>query len=396
MSFRLVETNWERELTAALSADPSHVRIVCPFIKKGALERLLKTVRLRTLQVVTRFNLLDCAEGVSDLSALRLLLERGAMVRGVRNLHTKLYVFGTRRAILTSANLTEAALRLNHELGCVTDDSDLVERCVSYFDSLWSRAGRDLTVQRLEKWEGQVAIYLASGSRPERPTGLRDEGVDAGLAADEPFPSAWVADAPQYFVKFLGEGDNRVALDFPTIDEVRRAGCHWAVAYPASKRPTGVQDGAIIFIGRLTKDPNDIRIFGRAIAMRYVPARDDATPADIAFRSWKRKWPRYVRVHHAEFLSGSMRNGVSLNELMDTLKAQAFAATRRNATAGAGNTDPRQAYRQQAAVELTSPGARWLHDRLEAAFARHGKVAPAQLAELDWPMVPSTGQKGTP
>jgi hypothetical protein len=69
VSFRLVDSHWERELTTALDADSSHVRIVCPFIKKGALHRLLKTARPRKLQVVTRFNLSDCAEGVNDLGA---------------------------------------------------------------------------------------------------------------------------------------------------------------------------------------------------------------------------------------------------------------------------------------------------------------------------------------
>ena len=33
-----------------------------------------------------------------------------ARVRGVRNLHAKLYIFGESRAIITSCNLTEAAL----------------------------------------------------------------------------------------------------------------------------------------------------------------------------------------------------------------------------------------------------------------------------------------------
>ena len=395
MSFRLVDSGWDRELAAALAADRSDVRIVCPFIKRGSLERLLKAGRPAQLRVVTRFNLADFAEGVSDLSALRLLLDRGAQVRGVRNLHAKLYVLGSSRAIVTSANLTDAALLRNHEFGFVADDPAIVERCRGYFDDLWARAGRNLPLKRLEGWEERVARHLAAGARPDRPGGLGDEGADAGAAADAPTLTPWVIEAPQCFVKFLGEGDNRVPLGFSTIEEIRRAGCHWAVAYPASKRPTGVHDGAAIFIGRLTKEPNDIRVFGRAIAMRHVPGRDDATPADIALRAWKKTWPRYVRVHHAEFVSGTMSNGVSLNELMETLKAQSFAATQRNAAKGQGNTAPRKAYRQQAAVELTSEGAAWLTTQLETAFARHGRVAPVQLSELDWPEVPRTWKEAS-
>jgi hypothetical protein len=295
MSFRLVDTAWARELAAAAATHRNDVRIVCPFIKRGALERLLKAGRPRELRVVTRFNLADFADGVSDLSALRVLLDHGAKVRGVRNLHAKLYLFGSDRAIVTSANLTDAALLRNHEFGFIADDPPIIERCAGYFDELWARAGSSLTLPRLEEWEGRVARYLATGARPDRPGGLGDEGADAGAGADPPNLGPWVAQAPQSFVKFLGEGHNRVVLDFSTLEEIQRAGCHWAVAYPASKRPTGVQDGAVMFIGRLTKEPNDIRIFGRAIAMRYVPGRDDATPADIAMREWKKTWPRYVR-----------------------------------------------------------------------------------------------------
>jgi hypothetical protein len=38
----------------------------------------------------------------------------------------------------------------------------------------------------------------------------------------------------------------------------------------------------------------------------------------------------YIRVHHAEFVAGTIGNGVSLNELMDEL-GQSFMATQRNA-----------------------------------------------------------------
>ena len=86
------------------------------FIKKGALERLLSH-RPGDVQVITRFNLADFADGVSDVEALRMLLDAGASIRGIQNLHAKLYLFGTSRAIITSANLTEAALTRNQEFG---------------------------------------------------------------------------------------------------------------------------------------------------------------------------------------------------------------------------------------------------------------------------------------
>lgn len=388
MGYRLVDAGWDRELAKAMDADSKQVRIVCPFIKKSVVETLLKSAQHGTVQVITRFNLADFAEGVSDISALRYLLERGAQVRGVRNLHAKLYLFGASRAIVTSANLTNAGLRLNHELGFVAEGADIVKQCSNYFTDLWSRAGKNLTAERIDSWDKKVTRHLVTGGGAVKPGGLGDEGVDAGIAAEGLVMSPWLEEAPQAFVKLLGEGNNREPLTYSTLDEIKRAGCHWAAAYPESKRPTGVKDGALIFIGRLTKEPNDIRIFGRAIGMRYEPGRDDATPADIALRPWKKIWSRYVRVHHPEFLSGSLANGVSLNELMATLKAESFASTLRNFENRSGNTDPRKAYSQQAAVKLSSKGSDWLNTRLEEAFSQHGKIAAADMKQLDWPEVP--------
>ena len=382
---RLVDAGWERELTAAILTDPGEVRIVCPFIKIGALDCLLSH-RPDNVQVITRFNLADFAEGVSDIEALRLLLEAGASIRGIRNLHAKLYVFGTSRAIITSANLTKAALTRNQEFGMVAHDAAVIAACRDYFDGLWRHASSDLSRDMLDSWEETVTRHRASGGRTNRARGLGDFGAESGLAAKLPVsPPTVVADAEQAFVKFLGEGHNRVAISsYTTIEEIEETRCHWAVPYPANRRPRSVKDGAIMFIARLTKEP-DIRIFGRGIAMKHDPVRDNASPEDIALRPWKEKWPRYIRVHHAEFVAGTMENGISLNELMDTLGSDSFAPTQRNAARGAGNTDPRRAYMQQPAVELTSQGLSWLGERLQEALAEHGKVPQDTLDELGWP-----------
>jgi transcriptional regulator with XRE-family HTH domain len=384
--FRLVDSGWEKELDEALRADGSSARIICPFIKRRAAERLLKHGVPTPLQVITRFHLGDFCDGVSDIAALRLLLENGALVRGVRNLHAKLYLFGDHRAIATSANLTEAGLRRNHEFGFVAEDAGVVGRCRQYFDALWERAGPNLVAERLAEWERKVTDRLVSGPRPVGATALPDEGVDAGISAEPTALPALVCDAGQAFVKFWGTDDNRADRSRPVLEELRRSGCHWACAYP--KRPRQVQDGALMFMGRLVKEPNDILIFGRAVGVHHEPGRDDATDADVTLRPWKAQWPHYIRVHHPEFLAGTLSNGISLNELMEDLKSDAFAATQRHATKGEGNTDPRRAYRQQAAVELTDQAILWLNERLEQAFAKYGVLAPADLEQLDWPVVP--------
>lgn len=215
---------------------------------------------------------------------------------------------------------------------------------------------------------------------------LPDYGVDLGLdgaAASAPSASPF-REARQGFVKFLGRSADREPASLDTTVKIARAGCHWALTYPTSKRPRAVADGALMFISRLTREPHDIYVFGRAIGEAHVEGRDEASPAELAARPWKADWSYYIRVHDAEFVAGSLANGVPLSRLMDALGPNAFRSTQRNHLARRGNTNPRRAYMQQPAVELTPEAMMWLNTQLERALARHGRVPAATLDEIGW------------
>ena len=381
-------SGWAAEIAAGLEVGAGEVLIVSPFIKAVALEPLL-TSHVGGLRVITRFNLRDFADGVSDIKALRMLIEANAVVRGVSGLHAKLYVFGSVRAIVTSANLTKAGMNSNHEFGLVTDERSVVAECRRYFDELWARAGHDLSMDRLLEWEAKVTRHLAGGGRLTSTNGLEDAGMRIGLDTPSQDQTTAIFDnATQAFVKFFGRGDDRAPLSMGTLEAIKREGCHWALTYPASKRPRKEKDGAVMFIARLV-DGGDIRIFGRAIAIAHKPGRDDASADDLSRRPWKEPWPRYIRIHHAEFVAGTLGNGVSLGELMDDLDSNSFASTVRNVVAGHGNTNPHLSFRRQPSVELSPTGHARLRERLETSFMAHGKVSQQALDRLDWPELPT-------
>jgi len=285
--------------------------------------------------------------------------------------------------------LTEAALFRNHEFGFDADDAGIVAQCEQYFNNLWSMAGPDVSAELLADWEREINNHLAFGAHRNPSPRLGDKGVDAGFSSHPIVSSGWLENAEQAFVKFFGKSDNRAPRSLSILEEVEESECHWACTYPKTKRPRQVRDGALMFMGRLVKDPNDILIYGRAIGMHYTEGRDEASTADIQRRPWKKDWPRYVRVHDAEFISGTLSNGISLSSLFDALEADASVPTQRNANRGTGNTDPRKAYSQRPALALTLKAAAWLNDSLEHAFRYHGKLSPADLAGLYWPPVPA-------
>lgn len=139
-----------------------------------------------------------------------------------------------------------------------------------------------------------------------------------------------------------------------------------------------------MFMGHLVRGPNDIVVYGRAVARAYEEGRDDAGAEDVARRPWLERWPHFIRVHDAEFVEGTLGDGVSLGELMDELGAYAFGPTAENADRGVGNDDPRQSIRQAAAIRLSEAGASWLNEELESAFRRHGRLRAEKMPGLDW------------
>jgi HKD family nuclease len=377
-----VRSGWDAELDRALRKDNSELRIVCPFIKKSAAARLLDRGKPKKLLVITRASLADFYTLVSDIEALRYLIKNGAQIRVVHNLHTKLYIFGISRVVLTSANLTEKALRVNHEFGFVSESREAIKDCKLYFDEMWKGAGQNITESKLLRWAREVAKHKAKAGGPSR-VKLPDYGTEIKQFSEPAEPELIQANG-RAFVKFFGEGHRRVDRSTPVFDEVKSSGSNWALTYPRRKRPRNVTDGALMFMARFVDQPGDVLIYGRAIGMRHRPGIDEATPADIQKRKWWRKWSNYVTVHNPEFVNGVLSDGISLHELMEALGSNSFASTQRNAMRGRGNMDPRQAFRQHASVELSKQGAAWLTKRLEQAFEQLGKIGQDELNKLQW------------
>ena len=177
----------------------------------------------------------------------------------------------------------------NQEFGVLTKDKTAIRTCYDYFEGLWGQAQPNLEVNCLDKWETELKNYRIDHGNIIDRGALNDYGSKVGIAPD---PKTIVppifSEQQKFFVKFVDSSKNRVSLEFPIIKQIESSECHRVLPYP--RLPRIVSKGSIMFIARPVKDPDDIRIFGRAIAMEYEEGRDDATEEDINRRDWREHW----------------------------------------------------------------------------------------------------------
>lgn len=389
MSVRLVASGWEQELRDGLEVSSGRWLVACPFIKRSVVDSLLGVTHLDEIRVITRFDMRDFVKGVSDVDALGALVAAGADVRGMSGLHAKVFVFGEARAAVTSANLTKKGLTSNTEFGCVSDDPEFVWQCAERVAQLHS-AGRETTEAELEKWAAKVDEILRTTGRDDP----LDSLPDYGAVPPEPTPpeeapgvvtgeDGWLSESTQAFVKFAGTKDDRAALSKSILPEITESGAFQFGTYPKRQgHPWRVKKGATIFMSRMTTDPNDHRIIGRAIALAHDPDKDMASSADIERRPWLTDWPYLVRVHQPVFIAGQLVNGLSLSEMMDELGPFSFRRAKERALSGEADVNPRRSLGQQADVHLSEEGFAWMTEHFEAALSEHGQLDPDRVRKL--------------
>lgn len=360
--------NWYQKLIAEISKTKS-LKIISPFVKEQVLRKIESLYDFSNFELITRFNLQDFALGVSSLSGVKFSVEKGASVYGIKGLHSKVYIFDKRTAIVTSANLTSGGLSNNFECGIFIKDKAIIENLLDYFSELKGVAINKLTIAECDIWADKI-----NGVNP--PSGKIKSLLDYGAVM--PLVDRKI----NYYVKFLGSANDRVDLDFPVKEEIDRALCHYACGFPLNKKPRQVKDGDVIFMARLTKNPNDYAIFGKAMALKYTEGRDEATEKEKEERIWKKKWPIYLRVKEPVFINGTMADCVLMNDLVAKFEYDSFPSTRLRFDNGEVDIKPTKSLMQKAYIKLTHNAAEWLEQKFRDAIDNIGQVDSSFLESL--------------
>lgn len=155
MSYVIAEDGGQRQhrewLSRMLNTTTGPVRIATAYITDRDLLFGARTQRVRILTSLYR---MDIVSGATSLETLRCLIEAGVRCRCLSEgprLHAKVYMFGKKYAVVTSANLTRNALDTNIEVG-VQLAGKSVDELIAWFDKFWATARR-LDLPELSRWE---------------------------------------------------------------------------------------------------------------------------------------------------------------------------------------------------------------------------------------------------
>lgn len=352
--------NWYDKLLDELTRTKK-LRIVSPFVKEQVVRQIQGQFDFSNFELITRFNLRDFASNISSLDGLKFSVENGATVYGIKELHSKIYLFDNRAAIVTSANLTTGGLVNNYECGIYLTDKPTIQNLHDYFNDLKNIAGQGLTLPQCGTWQQQIAqVEIYNTKIPSLP--------DYGSLPVQ------IETNKNYYIKFFGTAHNRIQLSFTTKKEIDRALCHYACGFSKNKKPKQIQDGDIIYMARMTYNPFDYAIFGKAEAIKFVDGRDEATKTEIEERQWKKNWPIYLRIKNPVFIDGTMGDCVLLYDLIKALDYESFPSTRIRYENGERDISPYKSLSQQAYVKLTKTAVEWLEPRFQEALNRVGKV----------------------
>ncbi|MEO8255642.1 MAG: phospholipase D family protein [Flavobacterium sp.] len=362
---KVIQNKWLSIFLGKLK-NTKKLKLISPFISDNMVSHLLDNWKGDSIQVITRFNLNDFRSGVSNLNALKRLIEYGAEIKGIKGLHSKAYIFDTKSVIITSANFTNGGFFNNHELGIKSDDEEKVIESIAYFNSLWDFEKVSLNIAEINEWKK----IIDNSKTPPSGTKLEDHGTSIVRK---------VIGDKKYFIKFYGNGDNREDWDEDAINQLAETHCHFAVTFPDGRRPIRYSDGDVVYMARMIEG-GEYAIFGKAIARQHYRNRDVASEKDIKHIHWKKFYPIYIRVHSGEFLNTTFRNCPMMGVLMNELGYECFKKTKERHDRGEQNINPRLSLMRKPDIWLSEEGAYWVEQKFQEAIKLY-HIVPQQYID---------------
>jgi phosphatidylserine/phosphatidylglycerophosphate/cardiolipin synthase-like enzyme len=172
---KLIFEKWDSCLEEKLAAIKS-LKIISPSLSMVTLELVAKYNLIADTELITRYSLYDFFVKLSDLQAIKYGLKHNMKVYGLKNLHSKIYIFDDKEVLITSANFTYGGIYRNLECGILTHDNAIASEVLNYFNQLKTCAKEALKTEQCDKWEMELSNFQVDMITPHM---MPDYGEEA-------------------------------------------------------------------------------------------------------------------------------------------------------------------------------------------------------------------------
>ncbi len=133
---KLLKNPWDNLFYDLISSSKESIKITSPYVKENIVSKMISSKRDEVnISLITSFKLMNYYVGASDLEALNKIIVSGGNIKNYQNLHSKIYIFDDKVAVVSSSNLTNGGLINNFEYGVLINDGN-VNQVINDFDLL--------------------------------------------------------------------------------------------------------------------------------------------------------------------------------------------------------------------------------------------------------------------
>lgn len=404
----LLTSNHFEKILDLFDGTEREIKIISPFLALSMAEKLCAAVRDSgaSCTLITRLYLEDLIARANSLDALELMMRQGIEICLVKRLHTKLYLFDTDHAILGSANFTNGGFKSNLELSLlISEEPRIIGELHGYFDGLVKRLrceeGGRLTAAVLEEARqaysalfysktkgGSTAVHswkmygaaLDQKSRLARQADLEEEFARCKEEQDLVCTLFQEAERPEQirypfniWLKFIGEGDNRLPPDQPFSVTAVTEGGRTLCLSNYSFRARSVKDGDEIYLAALTTnhDGRNLPVIVGRGHLAGFSHRNRVSDSMLRQHGWMEHYPWYCIIKDCEVLNAPVREGVSLDTVWTVLRSDTYLAS-----FGRNEDIPTVARKhyQRAHIRLSGNAKQEIDRRLDQLIARFGAL----------------------
>jgi len=196
------------------------IKLCAPYVKSEVFTDLLDAKRNSvSIELITKVNLRDYHNKVSDLDAIRQTLLNGGNVFNCSNLHAKVYVFDDSQCVITSANLTSSGFRRNAECGLLTDDAVIVSLSLAFYNSMVVREDVGKITKRKLDEISELLEKIPPVPHIEYPRLELSMSPDRSLSAISDGLSGWKRDV---FISLGQFGESFTSIEVSTMAQQLR------------------------------------------------------------------------------------------------------------------------------------------------------------------------------